>query len=61
MIADEKRTSPLVLIVVWLIVGVPGAWGVEQTLRKSLDLFRGPAHTTEVPAIPTPGQNTPGH
>ncbi len=60
MIADEKRTSPLVLIVVWLIVGVPGAWGVEQTLFKSLDLFRAPAHNTAAPAA-APAQTLPGH
>ena len=43
MIAQENRSSPVVLVVVWLIVGLPGAWGVEQTLHKSLDLFRAPA------------------
>ena len=40
MTLPEKQTSPIVLIVAWLIVGVPAAWGVEQTVLKSLDLFR---------------------
>jgi hypothetical protein len=28
------------LIVSWMLVGVPLAWGVLQVLKKSLDLFR---------------------
>lgn len=32
--------SPLALVVAWTVVGVPAAWGVLQTLLKSLALFR---------------------
>jgi hypothetical protein len=28
------------LVIAWLIVGVPLAWGVWQVFVKSLDLFR---------------------
>ena len=35
-----KRTSPMLLIVAWLVVGIPAAWGVSQTVLRSLDLFR---------------------
>jgi hypothetical protein len=42
MSEQERRTPRWVLIAAWLIVGLPGAWGVEQTLYKSLDLFRAP-------------------
>ena len=41
MPADERpgRTSPLLLLVAWLVVGIPAAWGVSQTVIRSLDLF----------------------
>ncbi len=47
MQADEttRRTSPLVIVAAWLIVGIPAAWGVSQTVIKSLALF-----TTTSPA-----------
>lgn len=37
-----RRTSPILLIVAWLIVGIPAAWGVSQTVVKSLALFKSP-------------------
>jgi len=59
------RTSPALVAVAWLVVGVPLAWGVAQTVTKSLDLFRpaqaqaaanptAPAQT----ATPAPGVQT---
>lgn len=33
-------TSPLLVLIAWLVVGVPAAWGVEQMVMKSLALFR---------------------
>ena len=41
--AAPHRTSPLLVAVAWLVVGVPAAWGVSQTVMRSLDLFRSPA------------------
>jgi hypothetical protein len=40
--SDEARaqTSPLVLLLAWLAVGVPLLWGVAQTLKKALALFK---------------------
>jgi hypothetical protein len=37
---SEHKTSPVVLFIAWLIVGVPLLWGVVQVLIKSLALFR---------------------
>ena len=37
-----RRTSTLLVAVAWLIVGFPAAWGVSQTVMRSLDLFRSP-------------------
>jgi hypothetical protein len=46
MIDDETKdpgsTSPALLIIAWLIVLIPAAWGVSQTVSKSMDLFRSP-------------------
>ena len=50
MPADERtaRTSPLLLIVAWLVVGIPAAWGVSQTVMRSLDLFKASPPTAPV-------------
>jgi len=50
MRGDERdqrtpRTPPLLLIVAWLVVGIPAAWGVSQTVMRSMDLFVTPAPT----------------
>jgi hypothetical protein len=41
-----RRTSPLLLIVAWLVVGIPAAWGVSQTVMRSMDLFTSPPPAT---------------
>jgi hypothetical protein len=38
---NEKTTSPLQIAIAWAIVGVPLAWGVYQTVLKSVPLFAG--------------------
>ena len=45
--AAPQRTSPLLLLVAWLVVGLPATWGVSQTVLRSLDLFTAPV------AVPT--------
>jgi hypothetical protein len=35
------RISPLHIAISWAIVGMPLAWGVYQTVLKSLPLFAG--------------------
>jgi len=40
---EARRTSPLLLVVAWLVVGIPAAWGVSQTVMRSMDLFISPA------------------
>lgn len=34
------KTSPLLLAVSWLWVGIPLAWGLYETLQKSVVLFK---------------------
>ena len=38
------------LIISWLIVGIPAAWGVSQTFTRSLQLFTAPP----APAVTQP-------
>jgi hypothetical protein len=55
------RTSPVLVALAWLFVGVPLAWGVEQTAAKSMDLFRAPAAqpaATTQPATTSPAPAT---
>ena len=40
MNTDEGRSSPLALVLAWLVVGIPLAWGVSQTIIKSMALFK---------------------
>lgn len=50
MTVTEHRTPRTMLVVAWLIVGLPAIWGVSQTCLKSLDLFRAPAAAATKPA-----------
>jgi hypothetical protein len=47
----ERRTSPLALAAAWIVVAIPLAWGVSQTVVKSIPLFRASAPRG---AAPTP-------
>jgi len=35
-----RESSPARIFVAWLFVGSPLAWGVYETLKKALQLFR---------------------
>jgi hypothetical protein len=41
MTNTNSRTSPLQIAIAWAIVGLPPAWGVYQTVLKSVPLFAG--------------------
>ena len=34
------KTSPLLILVAWAIVGAPWLWGFSQTLQKAAALFQ---------------------
>ena len=36
---NEPRERSAGVVILWIIVGVPIAWGVAQTIIKSLALF----------------------
>jgi ABC-type amino acid transport system permease subunit len=35
-----KKTNPLLVVLFWLYVGIPLAWGVYNTLLKTVHLFK---------------------
>jgi hypothetical protein len=37
---ETAKSSPVSITLAWLAVGIPLAWGVAQTIVKSLALFR---------------------
>jgi hypothetical protein len=39
-INEQTGTRPLHLILAWLFVGIPLAWGVIQTVDNALKLFQ---------------------
>jgi hypothetical protein len=39
------NSSKGLLIIAWLIVGLPALWGVSQTVQTSMKLFNPPAST----------------
>ncbi len=40
MTEDVKKSSAVVILLAWLLVGVPLGWGVYNTLLNSLKLFQ---------------------
>ena len=39
MVHSQKKSSPLVIAVSWIVVLIPLGWGVVQSVVKSLPLF----------------------
>ncbi len=37
---QSGKSSPVALALAWLAVGIPLAWGVSQTIVKSMALFK---------------------
>ena len=40
MVRSEKKSSPLLIAVSWILVLIPLGWGVVQSVVKSLPLFQ---------------------
>ena len=34
-----KKSTPIAIAFAWLFVGIPLAWGVMETVKKSMALF----------------------
>jgi hypothetical protein len=38
--AEEKGTSPALILGAWIVVLIPAAWGVYNTLLNAMKLFQ---------------------
>ena len=54
MSENTKKSSPAMILLAWVLVGVPLTWGVYNTLLNSMKLFQAPA----APAAPAAGAPT---
>jgi hypothetical protein len=36
----EKQSSPMLIALAWLVVCIPAAWGVYNTVLNAMKLFR---------------------
>lgn len=48
---NKKKSSAVMILLAWVLVGVPLTWGVYNTLLNSMKLFQAPAAA--------PASNTP--
>jgi hypothetical protein len=40
MAENNKKSSPAMILLAWLLVGIPLGWGVYNTLLNSMKLFQ---------------------
>jgi hypothetical protein len=52
MVCPEKKSSPLLVAVSWVLVLIPLGWGVVQSVVKSLPLFQMPATLETISSSP---------
>jgi hypothetical protein len=46
MADNEKKSSPGLILLAWLLVGIPLGWGIYNTLLSSMKLFQTPVAVT---------------
>ena len=49
--ADVKTSSPALIALAWIIVGVPLGWGVYKSALNAVKLFQ-PQPAATAPAVP---------
>ncbi len=37
---ETQHSSPVAIAFAWLVVGIPLLWGIWETVKKSMALFR---------------------
>jgi hypothetical protein len=50
--SGSGRSNVPMLVIAWLVVGIPAAWGVTQTFKQSLKLFTAPPAPAAVATQP---------
>jgi hypothetical protein len=49
---DVRRTPKALVILAWLLVGLPWAWGVDQLWKNAQKLFQSPPPAAAPAAAP---------
>jgi hypothetical protein len=49
MAENVKKSSGVLILVAWLVVGIPLGWGVYNTLLGAMKLFQSPPTQTAAP------------
>lgn len=50
--AETKGSSPILIAVAWIIVGVPLGWGVYKSAQNAVKLFQPAPPAASAPANP---------
>jgi hypothetical protein len=50
MVENTKKSSGVLILFAWLIVGIPLGWGVYNTVLSSMKLFQAPPIPAAAPA-----------
>ena len=53
MSENTTKSSPAMILLAWLLVGVPLSWGVYNTLLSSMKLFQAAPAPAVAPGSPT--------
>jgi hypothetical protein len=43
LMTDEKKSPAALVLLAWILVGLPLSWGVYNTVRNSMKLFQKPS------------------
>jgi hypothetical protein len=46
---NTKKSSAAMILLAWVLVGVPLTWGVYNTMLNSMKLFQAPAAASSAP------------
>jgi len=38
---EQRKSSAILILLAWMVVGIPAGWGVYNTALNSMKLFRG--------------------
>jgi len=52
MRGELKKSSAGLILLAWLVVGIPLGWGVYNTLLNSMKLFQAAPADAAAPAVP---------
>jgi hypothetical protein len=50
--ATARKSSGFMIMLAWIVVGLPAGWGVYNTARNSMKLFQKSPAPAASPAVP---------